>query len=92
MSFLFLDDIGTERVVKEDENLWITDIMFQILDYREAKKKPTIFTSNKKMSELIKVGYLVKIVERIVKLGTVKLEIKTPISHRLIKEDLDLPF
>ena len=92
VDFLFIDDIGTERIIKNDDNLWITGLMFQVIDYREANKKPTIFTSNKKISELIKVGYMVKLVERMVKLGTVKLEIETPVSYRLIKKEVDLPF
>ncbi len=92
MDFLFIDDIGTERVTRGDDNTWVTDNMFQILDYREAKHKPTIFTSNKKISELAKEGYMVKLVERISKLGTVKLEIETPVSYRLIKREMELPF
>jgi DNA replication protein DnaC len=44
---LVLDDIGSEKVTD-----WVLEVMFRIIDGRYRKKKPIIYTSNFKPSEL----------------------------------------
>jgi DNA replication protein DnaC len=44
---MVIDDIGAERLTE-----WVEDMVYQILDYRLANKKLTIFTSNDAIEEL----------------------------------------
>ena len=53
MDFLFIDDLGTERVQTKDGDLWLQEKVFDVLNRRYNAKKPTVFTSNYSLQELI---------------------------------------
>jgi len=89
--FLFIDDIGTEKSTKNNDTSWISEKLFEIIAYRDKEMLPTIFSSNMKISELLKNGMMKKTVERIFSLATVNLEIITKESFRL-KKEIEIPF
>lgn len=77
VDFLFLDDLGTERVKKDGEDMWLQEKIFEVINKRYNNKKPTIFTSNYSLQELVEDrGIMQKTVDRIIELSTaiVKLE------------------
>lgn len=77
IDFLFLDDIGTEILVKSDVDNWLQGIIFDVINKRYNNKKPTVFTSNHSLKELIQLrGFMPKTVDRIVEMSTAILEIK----------------
>lgn len=84
--FLFVEDIGSENVSKGSDPNWISEKLFEIVLYRDKELLPTCFTSNIKVADLLKMGMMKKIVERISTLSTVKLEIITPQTYREKKE------
>jgi len=53
VDFLFLDDFGTERVTKNDEDLWLQEKVFEVVNSRYNALKPTIFTSNYSLVEMV---------------------------------------
>ena len=53
VDFLFIDDIGTEMVKKNDKDIWLQEKVFEIVNLRYNNNKPIIFTSNYSMRELI---------------------------------------
>lgn len=66
VDFLFLDDIGTEQVRRGEEDTWLQERIFDILNTRYNNMKPTIFTSNHNLGDLIKDrGFMSKTVDRI---------------------------
>lgn len=91
IDFLFIDDFGTEKVTKGDEDLWLQEKIFEILNKRYNENRPVIFTSNYSLRELIEDrGLMDKTVDRINEMCTVmKLEGK---SYRQVlkkqREDL----
>lgn len=91
IDFLFIDDLGTEKVVKGDEDLWLQEKVYEIVNKRYIENKPIIFTSNHSLRELIEErGFMDKTVDRINEMCTVmKLEGK---SYRQVlkkqREDL----
>lgn len=83
-----LDDIGSEDYTAKRGAAvsFAQEKLFQIIDGRYSRKKPTIFTSNYSLEELItKRGILRKTVERIMEMSTRKFEI-TGESFRIIKQ------
>lgn len=66
IEFLFIDDIGTEQVKRGEEDNWLQEKIFEILNARYNNMKPTIFTSNHSLGDLIKSrGFMSKTVDRI---------------------------
>lgn len=49
--FLFLDDIGAEQL--KDNSDWYKSIIYEIIDYRYRKNRPTVFSSNYSKTELV---------------------------------------
>lgn len=83
-----LDDIGSEDYTAKRGAAvsFAQEKLFQIIDGRYSRKKPTIFTSNYTLEELItKRGILRKTVERIMEMSTRKFEI-TGESFRITKQ------
>ena len=83
-----LDDIGSEDYTAKRGAAvsFAQEKLFQIIDGRYSRKKPTIFTSNYSLEELItKRGILRKTVERIMEMSTRKFEI-TGESFRITKQ------
>lgn len=75
---VIFDDIGTERYSTKNEAMsFAQDKFFQIIDKRYTQQKPTIFTSNYTLEQLIKErGILKKTVDRIDEMSTRKFELE----------------
>ena len=93
VDFLFIDDLGVEKVIDNNGNSnWVQEKIFEIIDERYNNNKPIIFTSNYKISELIKIGFHERIVSRIHEMSSVVFNINAE-SYRLkIKKEQKLPF
>ena len=66
IDFLFIDDFGTEKVTKDDQDLWLQEKIFEVINKRYNNNKPIIFTSNYSLQELIEErGLADKTVDRI---------------------------
>ena len=92
IDFLFLDDVGTEKVTKNGEDNWLQEKIFEILNKRYNNKKPTIFTSNYSLEELINNrGVMEKTVDRILEMSSVILKIEGE-SNRIKNRQNELPF
>lgn len=100
IDFLFIDDLGTERVQKDGEDNWTQERVYDILNDRYNAMKPTIFSSNLSKAELItKRGFMAKTVDRIREMAPAgaTMEIKgdtyRKINHRQTKSEKEiLPF
>ena len=92
IDFLFIDDLGTEKVTKNGEDNWLQEKIFEILNKRYNNKKPTIFTSNYSLEELVNNrGLMEKTVDRILEMSTAILKIEGE-SHRIKNRPNDIPF
>lgn len=92
VEFLFIDDFGTEKVAKGNEDLWLQGKVYDIINSRYVNNKPTIFTSNYSLRELVENrGVADKTVDRIMEMTEIiKLE---GVSYRkLIHQNRELPF
>ena len=90
--FLFIDDFGTERVQKEGEDTWLQERVYDVINKRYNARKPTIFSSNLSIQELVeKQGIMTKTVDRVVELSSAIIEVKGD-SYRFIKRDTAIPF
>ena len=66
IDFLFIDDFGTELVSKNDQDLWLQEKVFEVVNKRYNNNKPIIFTSNYSLRELIEErGVADKTIDRI---------------------------
>ena len=76
VDFLFLDDIGTERVKKNGEDSWLQEQVYDIINKRYNNRKPTVFTSNYSLNELItERGLMEKTVDRITEMSTAVIKV-----------------
>jgi DNA replication protein DnaC len=76
VDFLFLDDLGTEKVTSNGEDNWLQGQVFDIINKRYNNKKPTIFSSNYSMNELIADrGLMKKTVDRIGEMSTAMIKL-----------------
>ena len=92
VEFLFIDDFGTEKVSKGNEDLWLQGKVYDIINSRYVNNKPTIFTSNYSLRELVESrGVADKTVDRIMEMTEImKLE---GVSYRkLLHQSRELPF
>ena len=76
IDFLFIDDFGTEKVTNGNEDKWLQEKVFEVINKRYINNKPIIFTSNYSLKELIENrGVADKTVDRIMEMCEVmKLE------------------
>ena len=92
VDFLFIDDIGTERVTNRGEDTWMQEKIFEIINKRYNNKKPTIFTSNYSIKELIEDrGMMTKTVDRIVEMSNLILKIEGD-SYRITSRKTNIPY
>lgn len=92
IDFLFIDDLGTEKVSNNGEDNWLQGKIFEILNKRYNNKKPTIFTSNYSLQELISNrGIMDKTVDRILEMSSLILKIEGK-SYRMKSRDKEIPF
>ena len=76
VDFLFLDDLGTEKVTSNGEDNWLQGQVFDIINKRYNNRKPTIFSSNYSMNELIADrGLMKKTVDRIGEMSTAMIKL-----------------
>lgn len=91
VDFLFIDDIGTELLRKGNEDTWLQEKIYDIINKRYNAKKPTVFTSNYNLSELIKErGMMPKTVDRIVEMSNAVIKVEGT-SYRT-KMNKQIPF
>ncbi len=66
IDFLFIDDFGTELVTKDDQDLWLQEKVYEIVNRRYNNNRPIIFTSNYSLNELgVERGLSSKTIDRI---------------------------
>lgn len=90
VDFLFIDDLGTEKVTKEGEDTWLQDKIFEVINKRYNNMKPTIFTSNYSLQQLVQErGLLDKTVDRILEMATAIMKVEGK-SNRTIRKENNL--
>lgn len=83
VDFLFIDDLGTEKLQRNGEDNWLQEQVFDIINKRYNNRKPTIFSSNYSLNELITDrGMMQKTVDRINEMSTATIKL-TGSSYRL---------
>lgn len=88
VDFLFIDDLGTEKVTKEGEDTWLQDKIFEVINKRYNNMKPTIFTSNYSLQQLVQErGLLDKTVDRILEMSTAIMKIEGKSNRSIRKEN-----
>ena len=93
VDFLFLDDLGTERVKKDNEDMWLQEKIFEVINKRYNNKKPTIFTSNYSLQELVEDrGLMQKTVDRIIELSTAIIKLEGESYRFKIRNNTKVPF
>ena len=76
VDFLFLDDLGTEILTKNGEDNWLQGQVFDIINKRYNNRKPTIFSSNYSLNQLItERGMMPKTVDRIGEMSTATIRL-----------------
>lgn len=90
--FVIFDDVGTEKYSSRTEAMsFAQDKFFQIIDGRYIGQKPTVFTSNYTLEQLVdERGMWVKTVDRIAEMSTRKFELKG--KPRRLARAQDIPF
>ncbi len=82
VNFLIIDDLGKEsykKIRSDDENLWLEEKIFEILNNRYNAMLPTIFSSNYSLTELCTVfGFDKAIIDRIYEMSNKVFEMKGP--------------
>jgi len=87
-----IDDIGTETMKKNGEDTWIQEKIYDVLNKRYNENKPTIFTSNNSLPELVNErGMMDKTVDRIMEMATVILKFEGQSFRREMRK-VALPF
>lgn len=88
VDFLFIDDLGTEKVTKEGEDTWLQDKIFEVINKRYNNMKPTIFTSNYSLQQLVQErGLLDKTVDRILEMSTAIIRVEGKSNRTARKEN-----
>lgn len=89
---LIIDDIGSEILKKDDYDTWLQGVMFDIINKRYNNKKPTIFTSNHSLPELINQrNVMSKTVDRIAEMSNAIIKIEGK-SYRIEARESEIPF
>lgn len=93
IDFLFIDDLGTERVQTKDGDLWLQEKVFDVLNKRYNNRKPTIFTSNYSIPELISErGIAERTVDRIAEMSSAVLKVEGSSYRMKARAAVELPF
>lgn len=92
VDFLFIDDIGVERYVNNAADTWLQERVYDIINTRYNAKKPTVFSSNYTMQELIQErGLLRATVDRIFEMSSLTIKIEGD-SYRFKNKPTELPY
>lgn len=94
IDFLFIDDLGTERVQGANgADLMLQEKIFDVLNKRYNNRKPTIFTSNHSIPELISErGFMEKTVDRITEMSNAILKVEGDSYRMKARAAVELPF
>lgn len=85
VDFLFIDDLGTESLSKNSGDNFTQDKIFEIINKRYNKQKPTIFSSNYPIKDLVATrNFMDKTVDRINEMSSLVLKIEGE-SYRIKK-------
>lgn len=77
VDFLFIDDLGTESLSKNSGDNFTQDKIFEIINKRYNKQKPTIFSSNYPIKDLVATrNFMDKTVDRINEMSSLVLKIE----------------
>ena len=83
VDLLIIDDIGTEKMLKDGEITWLQEKIYDVINARYINKMPTIFSSNESLTELVeKCGLMKKTVDRIASMSSAKIKLQGS-SYRL---------
>lgn len=92
IDFLFIDDFGTELVTKNDQDLWLQEKVFEVVNKRYNNNKPIIFTSNYSLRQLIEErGIADKTIDRINEMCEI-MKLEGDSYRRKIKEEREVLF
>lgn len=70
IEFLFFDDLGTEILTKNETDTWLQCLLFDLINRRYNARKPTIFSSNYSINDLVSLrGLLDKTASRIAEMS-----------------------
>lgn len=92
IDFLFIDDFGTELVSKNDQDLWLQEKVFEVINKRYNNNKPIIFTSNYSLTQLINErGVADKTVDRIMEMCEI-MKLVGQSYRRVVKKEKEILF
>lgn len=91
IDFLILDDLGTEKLQKNGEDNWLQEQLFNVINKRYNNRKPTIFSSNYSLNELVDRGMAERTVDRIAEMSTAILRVEGE-SYRHKSRTENAPF
>ena len=86
IDFLIIDDFGTERLTKDDQDLWLQEKVYEIINSRYNNNKPVIITSNHTLQEMMTARGLSKKTADRIRQKCVVLELKGK-SYRVKKKN-----
>lgn len=82
VDLLIIDDLGTEKIT---DNNFMQEKIYDVINSRYLTKKPTIYSSNFSLNELIKRGLNERIIDRIFEMSGAIFQVKGQ-SYRLKKQ------
>ena len=92
IDFLFIDDFGTELVTKNDQDLWLQEKVFEVINKRYNNNKPIIFTSNYSLRQLIEErGVADKTIDRINEMCEI-MKLEGNSYRKKVKEEREVLF
>lgn len=92
IDFLFIDDFGTELVTKNDQDLWLQEKIFEVINKRYNSNKPIIFTSNYSLRQLIEErGLADKTIDRINEMCEI-MKLEGDSYRKKVKENREVYF
>lgn len=84
VDLLILDDIGTEKLIKNGEETSAQSDIYDILNRRDTNMLPTIFSSNFSINDLlVERGLMRRIVDRIAGMSTARIKLEG-VSYRSV--------
>lgn len=90
INFLFFDDLGTEIFTKNQSDSWLNGLLFDLINRRYNAKKPTIFSSNYSLNDLINLrGVMDKTIDRILEMTSGAMMRITGDSWRMKKKEVN---
>ena len=93
VDFLIFDDLGVDRVKTASGDLYLQDRLYEIVNARYNEKKPTIFTSNYALSELMTDrGISQRTIDRIAEMASAVIKIEGESFRMKTRSAAKLPF